>query len=201
MDKLLIIVLGFVLISCNSSVKENVSQLDSSKTKTIDSLRDPNATYYLFDINPKQFGELILKDSIQPSDNMSTFRVMDSINAKSLKDRKFFIKVYEKIMYKADGALAEAVGSPAWKYTEEHTIEFMEYSKNLSKEDLMRWSSFIGYEIGANMSTMGETIQEDYFGKYQKKMISNCSECSKEMKENLKQFLDSVFISVNEMMK
>jgi hypothetical protein len=128
-----------LLISCTgrpketkNSVSDNVVRKDTIAVN--DTLREPNHYRYLVDISPREFAELIMKDSVMPSNNFSTFRVMDSLNAKSLEDRKFYFKVFLNIMKKSDGALAESVGLPAYDYVEKHTKEFFELAQTTTKE-------------------------------------------------------------------
>lgn len=123
------------LVSCGNNDRTRVleqTQADLIKNtdQITDTLRDPNHYYFCSDVDPKLFAKWILSDSISPSDNFSTFRVMDSLESRRVEDRKFYFYVFLNILKKADGALAEAIGSPAYRYTENHTKEFLGSLRN-----------------------------------------------------------------------
>jgi hypothetical protein len=176
MYKTLIFCTLILLISCNRQQKETKNSVNDNVVRkgTIavnDTLREPYHEYYFADKTPKEFAELILKDSVRPSDNFSTFRVIDSLNAKSFEDRKFYFKVFLNIMKKSDGALAEAVGTPAYDYVEKHTKEFFELSQAITKEQFDLWANNIGVEIYLSSQNNPTKEAEEYYKKLQK----NCS--------------------------
>lgn len=168
--------------SCNSK-RENNNLSDISSLATSDSLRNSMHFYYFADINSKTFGNWILADSISPSDNFSTFRLMDSLNAKAVESRMFYFSVFNKILEKADGALAEAVGLYALKYVENHTTEFLSFSKSISNEIFEKWARNVGVEI--YLSSENPTEEAQYFIK---RIERNCINCSLESKEKLETF-------------
>lgn len=175
MHKFLIFSLVLVLFSCTSHHKETPN---SEKTRSVfninqlekDTLKDKNHYYYLADISPKEFAQLILKDSVIPSDNFSTFRVMDSLNAKSYNDRKFYFEVFLKIMKESDGALAEAVGLPAYDFVEKQTKEFFKLAQSITKAQFELWANNIAVEISLS-STNNPTKEAEI---YCEKLRENC---------------------------
>lgn len=175
-----------LLISCTgrqketkNSVSDNVVRKDTIAVN--DTLREPNHYHYLADISPREFAELIMKDSVRPSDNFSTFRVMDSLNAKSLVDRKFYFKVFMNIMKKSDGALAEAVGSPAYDYVEKHTKEFFELAQTATNEQFELWANNVGVEIFLSSTNNPTKDAEEYYMKLREN-------CSLEQKKEVEKF-------------
>lgn len=79
----------------------------------VDTLRDPSHYFYLSNLPLRQVGQLILTDSIHPSDNKITFDCMDSVSSGNANTREYYYPVFLKKLDKADGALAEVVGEVA----------------------------------------------------------------------------------------
>lgn len=175
MPKILIFSLILALFSC---VRQQKETQNSEKTRSVfnlnqlekDTLKDKNHYYYLADISPKEFAQLILKDSVNPSDNFSTFRVMDSLNAKSYNDRKFYFEVFLKIMKESDGALAEAVGLPAYNFVEKQTKEFFKLAQTITKAQFELWANNVGVEI--SLSSTNDPTKEAEI--YCEKLRENC---------------------------
>ena len=189
MYKILLLVVVLAFLSCREQRKKTeVTQIDSNTigdyVEVEDTLRNPSSYYYLADKCPKQFAELILNDSIRPADNFSTFRVMDSLEAKLFEDRKFYLKVFVNIMDKSDGALAEAVGLPALTYVENHTKEFLELSSLLTKDQFEKWANFVGVEIFLSSGNNPKKDIEDYYSK----LKTNIKGSSSEQKDKLEEF-------------
>jgi hypothetical protein len=117
-----------------------------------DTLRSKYHYYYLADIDLKTVGQWILKDSIDPSDNYITFKCMDSLTSKQKKTRDYYFPIFIKIVDKADGALAEVVGSHALSYTKKYPKELADRYKCCSTteeccKELEGFSSYVGTEI------------------------------------------------------
>ena len=172
----------------NKSISDNIVHKDTIAVN--DTLRDQYHQYYFADKTPREFAELIMKDSVRPSDNFSTFRVMDSLNAKSLEDRKFYFKVFLNIMKKSDGALAEAVGSPAYDYVEKHTKEFFELSQAITKEQFELWANNVGVVIYLSIHDTSTTDA----GEYYKKLLENCSPEQKSMVEKFYKIMKKAIV-------
>jgi len=137
-----------ILFSVAVHAKEKMAtQIPFVKQTEIDSLRNPNHYYYLTDLPLKKTGELFLTDSIQPSDNYITFSLMDTISGCTNSDLNFYLKVFEKILNYADGALAEAVGSYTWKFIEKRPAEFINHIDNLNDDQIMKWADYTFYEM------------------------------------------------------
>jgi hypothetical protein len=67
---------------------------------------------------------MILADSIQPSDNQITFSCLDSMSSHKKEVRDFYFPVCQKIIQKADGALAEVIGSYVLYHVSQYPQEF-----------------------------------------------------------------------------
>ena len=189
MVKFTVLLFSIALVSCGYKDRYQVSKqtktdLTESIDKISDTLRDPDHYYFCSDVDPKLFAKWILIDSVIPSDNFSTFRVMDSLESKRLEDRKFYFNVFLNIKKKADGALGEAIGSPAFSYTKNHTKEFLEFSSELTKEEFESWAYDVGVEIFLSSNGDPTKDAQDYF----KKLKSNCLNCTVEEKELLERF-------------
>jgi hypothetical protein len=157
-----------------------------------DSLRDPNSYYYLTDFDLKLIGKWILSDSLFPSDNFVTFRLMDSLDSDTYSERQFYLKVFLHIMEKADGALAEAVGSPALAYVERHTKEFFELNPPLSKDQFERWANYVGVEIYLSVNNNEKEAGQ----KYITGITDSCKGCSAKALKKVEEFGDIITESI-----
>jgi hypothetical protein len=203
----LIIICAF--FSCSQLQEKEKSSKVTIKIRTdtnqrkgfieIDTLRNPSHFYYLADIDIKIVSKWLISDSILPADNFFTFRVMDSLNAKSYSDRRFYIKPFLKIVEKDDGSLAEAVGSYAWLYVENHTREFFELTPPLSKIQLERWAEYVGSEIFLSTDSTVNVSNEGR--KFIKKIKYNCSDCSEKVINKINDFGIVVMEHIEEMNK
>lgn len=119
---------------------------ENPQTET-DTLRNPNHFYYLSDLPLKKVGDLMLLDSILPSDNFITFSLMAAISDCHQNDLKFFLAVFEKVMNKADGALAEVVGSYTWNFIKKRPQEFINHIEVIKITQIRKWASFTFYEM------------------------------------------------------
>jgi hypothetical protein len=186
MKRYLILLLVPIYITCNeknqiiSSSENLVHNINENK----DSLRNHSHYYYLSDIPPKLFAKWILNDSINPSDNYSTFRVMDSLEAKELEDRKFYFKVFINIMDKSDGALAEAISLPIMKYIEKHTKEFLELSSKHPNNVFESIAHTVGLEIFLSSNENPLDDAESFF----RELKNNCGNCTSGQLEKLESF-------------
>lgn len=196
MNRLLIIAIISILFACKNNDTNKISSEANleNKTEIQDSLRNPNHYYYFADINPKLFAKWILNDSINPSDNFSTFRVMDSLEAKSIEDREFYFKVFMKIKEKSDGALAEAIGLPALKYVENHTEEFLNISSKYPTEIFESWAYTVGLEIMLSSNENGIDDADVFL----KKLKENCKNCSEENQSKLDKFYTTMIDAINQ---
>ncbi len=199
-------ILLILITGCNGGKKESNSNNNDKKvtqeeklattqtTESIDSLRDPYSPYYLADKTSKEIGQMILNNTVHPTDNNVTFKIMDSLLAKTYEDRKFYFKVYVKILDKADGALAEAVGIPGMKYVEKYTKEFVELSSNLTIMQLESWANFIGWEI--LFDSQKDPIKDGE--KFIANLVSNCSDLDLISREKLENFNKMIMKTVEE---
>ena len=166
---LIIIIISFS-ITGHAKDKFEFNFLFNQQTET-DTLRNPGNFYYLSDLSIKQVGELILIDSIYPSDNFVTFALLDTISGCKENDLEFFLKVFEKIINDADGALAETVGLYTWKFIKKRPIEFIKHIDKLNKEQIKKWADFTFYD-------MYFTYSEDELKTNCKKLIDSLKKIS-----------------------
>ena len=193
-------------MACHSPKKESASKEEEKESfptektgnnqpsETVDTLNNPLHPSWLADKSPREIGQMILDNKILPTDNDVTFRVMDSLSSKNADDRKFYFKVFIKILEKADGALAEMVGTPATKYVEIYTSEFLDQSANISKENFDSWASFVGWEI--LLSSNDDPVKDGEL--FIEKLLSNCPELTEKDRQRLKSFNNIVMRSIRE---
>lgn len=75
-----------------------------------DSLRNPFSEHYLTDLNLREVARLIVDDSVQPTDNIVTFSILDSVVQGNEETRDYFADAFDVIITKSDGALSEVIG-------------------------------------------------------------------------------------------
>ena len=165
MEKLLCYVFVILLFACNGTATETVNNVDEKTEKTLTEndhppnkyqslapgnkpMKQPTLANKTSMTNP--YADQILSGKILPTDNERTFEIMDSLEAKSEVDRKYYFKVFLKIVDHADGALGEAVGQYAYSYVEHYPVEFFEHSKTMTKEQFTKWAEYVGFEIVAS---------------------------------------------------
>jgi hypothetical protein len=151
-----ILLLG--LFSCTKTNQQTENKLDivadsaDYYSASLDTLRSRGHYYYLADIKLRTIGQLILSDSIAPSDNYITFSCMDSITSRNKQTRDYFFPVFIKIVEKSDGALAEVVGSYILNYTKSYPKELADRFECCSTskqccDELRNLSFYVGQEI------------------------------------------------------
>lgn len=144
-QKIGILAIILIIISTPVYARENIyCRIQSTE---IDTLRDPNHFYYLSDLSIRTIGQLILCDSIKPSDNFVTFSLLDTISKCTDNELKFFLTIFEKTMELADGALSEAVGSYALIFIENRPKLFIQHMDTIPKDIIAKWAYFTFYEL------------------------------------------------------
>ncbi|MCU0366395.1 MAG: hypothetical protein MUC30_04155, partial [Bacteroidales bacterium] len=166
----------------------------NQQSETSDTLNNPHHPSWLADKSPKEIGQMILDNKIQPTDNDVTSRVMDSLLSKNADERKFYFKVFIKILENADGALAEMAGTLAIKYVENYTSEFLDLSAGISKENFDSWASFVGWEI--LLSSNDDPVKDGEL--FTEKLLSDCPELIEKDRQRLKSFNDIIMKSIRE---
>jgi hypothetical protein len=151
-NKVLILII-FIFASCSKGRIDNAESIKNDYSTQEDTLRNKNHYYYLSDLPLRQVGDLIISDSIAPSDNFVTFELMDSLNSDNKEARDFYFHVFEKIVKKSDGALSEVVGAYAQQYIENYPAEFFQRynccdSSSQCCDGLIKIANYVTYEIG-----------------------------------------------------
>ena len=82
----------------------------------------------------REYGQKIINNKIEPSDNSETFACLDSIDDDNPTTRKFFFQVYRVIARKSDSALSEVVGSYNKNYLQTFPAEALDNFKNLDSK-------------------------------------------------------------------
>ena len=152
-----ILSLTLLIIGCSDSprIKQATQKnetVPTSSQESLDSLRSPFHEAYYSDISLREFGQLVLDDSVQPMDNPKTFQLMDSILSPSKETRDYYYPIFQYIIGKADGALGEVVGIYTKKYVEQYSKEFFERYACFEEtescyDELKRMATFVGFEI------------------------------------------------------
>jgi hypothetical protein len=98
----------------------------------------------------KSFGQKILDGKAKPSDDIKTFRLLDSLFCKNPLDKDFYFKVANKIQRVSDGALSEYFDGIASKYYLQYNSEFIDRLKTITKKDLSNWLGSAAIDIAQN---------------------------------------------------
>ena len=215
MKKILsIIFLVFVVFSCKNIKNEKESELTQLENKTVnrdtlvetnyveipsrqkkqelDSLRNPYHNAYLTDLSFRKIGELVLIDSVIPMDNNITFKLLDTISTCSENEIGFYLKVFDKIMLKSDGALAEVVGLYTLKFIRKRPEIFVNHIDTLTIENVKDWANYTSFEM--------------YFEYDADSLVYNCQKLADNLKQistndNLLLFEKELVASANRLIK
>ena len=192
-----------VLISCEeSSTKPEISidssgiisEKDSINTFTNDSTQ-PTATNYSWEQLPmREVAELILKDSIRPASSPIISRMLDSLTSDSKSTRQYYFSVFNKIMNKADGEIAESIGGYALTYVQNYPKEFLDNTKRFSKNNIEAWASNIGIELFLKSP---ENVKEAY-DQIVIFFNDNCKDCNAYYRGRLKEFNAMIWRTIQE---
>ncbi len=123
------------------------------KKVNVDSLRIPTHFYYLADLKVDQIVKLIMTDSVRPSDNYITFRLLDSINSPNKATRADYLPVFLKIIDQADGALAEAMGDNCLAFAQKYAYELFNFNPPPTNDQLEMWAELAATELYFNLET------------------------------------------------
>ena len=137
------------------------------------------------DLQIQEIGAGYLSDSIIPMDNPITFHLMDTLITCSSEDRSLFMSIFEVILLKADGALAESVGLYTWKFIRIHPEYFSAYIDTADPVIISKWAMFTSYE-------MYSAVPEDSLDFYSDQMIDNLKENSDKENKGLLKFADEL---------
>jgi hypothetical protein len=147
------LVILVLLCACSSSKKDSANEIPSDTTKTTIA-KTPSAI--------RLFGQGILDNKVQPSDNDNTFACLDSLDDDNQETRAFFFSVYRVIAKKSDGALGEVVGSYTKTYFQLFPEEAFNHYKQFDKAEQELFINNIAYEFYASGTDYVQDI-ENYF--------------------------------------
>ena len=186
------VVFVIMLSSCSSKTETTASGFDSSRDVNNTPVVTKNISISNPEIKPEintnslsanEIGEMILDGRLQPSDNNFTHRMIDSLNAIDKPSRKFYFKVFNKIMNYADGALSESIGNYALTYVMQNPEEFISNINNLEAERFDTWATQIGLELFLSANEP----QENY-NHFTSTFLKNCKGCNFATIVKLKRF-------------
>lgn len=192
-------ILGIVLLnacSSNSTKKDSIAEarqsvaIDTIENSQLDSLQDPYSFYYLSDLSLRKCAKWMLQDSISPSDNFITFRIMDSASDARKEVRDYYFPVFLKIIQKADGALAEIVGDETQFYVRMFPKEFIQRSKFFSDSLFKSIAYFTAFEIGYQYESNPKIWTDS--------VLKNCIDCDSFTINRLNEFNQIVIQTIAE---
>jgi hypothetical protein len=95
----------------------------------------------------KAHGQNILDGKIKASDDNPTFRILDSLCCKNIRDRDFYFKVANKIRQQSDGALSEYFSGASGKFYLTCNSDFLRLSRTISNAEVNNWLDFIAFDF------------------------------------------------------
>jgi hypothetical protein len=158
-----------------------------------DSLRNPYHHSYLTDLQIHEIALLYLSDSIIPLDNHITFHLMDTLITCAAEDRDWFMSIFELILMKADGALAEAVGFYTWKFIRKHPGYFTAYADTADPGIISKWALFTSYEMYAAVPEDSLDFYSDQMMNDLKKHIDTENNGLTGFEKELSSYIESLF--------
>jgi hypothetical protein len=200
-------ILGFsslVLFACKDSSSTKAASIDSpvvSKTTTQHTAqsfqkKDSSNTFNWEQLPVRTVADLILNDSIRPVSSPVIYDMLDSLSSDLKQSRQFYFKVFNKIMNKADGEVAESIGGYALTYVQNYPQEFLDNSRSFSKNQLEAWAGNIGIELYLS-SHESDNVKEAY-----DQMVvlfnDNCKGCNSYHRTRLKEFNSLIWRTIKE---
>jgi hypothetical protein len=140
--------------------------------------------------------DLILKDSIRPVSSPVICNMLDSLSSDLKASRQFYFRVFNKVMNKADGEVAESIGGYALTYVQNYPKEFLENSQSFSRNQLEAWAGNIGIELYLS-SHEGDNVKEA-FDQMVVLFNDNCKGCNNSHKNRLKEFNNLIWRTIKE---
>jgi hypothetical protein len=184
-----------LLLSTSCSEKKVNEKITSDSTSNISSI-DQKLKSEKFNKETKlssirDYGQKIIDNEIQPSDNNETFACLDSIDDDNLNTRKFFFQVYRVIAKKSDGALGEVVGSYTKSYFQTFPIEALYNFKNLPSPEQKLFIDNLAFEFYASGTDYKADIDNFFSSIY-----SSCEKCKAET-EILERIKNDLIVEVS----
>jgi hypothetical protein len=122
--------------------------------------------------------------------------MLDSLSSDSKQSRQFYFKVFNKIMNKADGEVAESIGGYALTYVQNYPQEFLDNSRAFSKNQLEAWAGNIGIELYLS-SNESDNVKEA-FDQMVVLFNDNCKGCNSSQRNRLKDFNNLIWRTIKE---
>ena len=129
-------------------------------------------------------GRQVLEDSAFMLDNeVIIFKLLDSLGAEKRTTRDFYFSVFNRLIRRSDGILADAVGEYALRFVENYPAEFLANSKGFTNAHLETWASQIGIELYLMTGTA-----KSNFDRAVENFRKNCKGCGPVERERLTRF-------------
>jgi hypothetical protein len=198
-----------ILYACQSEWQPNKADNDPKEGNAIidtinlpdyvqdydDSLRNPVSEYFLTDMPLRSVAALMMSDSLMPSDNVVTMRIIDSATGENANSRAYYFKALNKIAFKSDGALAEILGDYLIDYVGKYTPEFAAHLKTMNADDKSTWTYYMSRELAFRLDN------ENLVQTWTTALAGNCKDCSAQDYQGLRQFLDNLSKATKETMQ
>jgi hypothetical protein len=202
--KIVISISCLALASCGDTLTTTEVSTDSTSNivdrdplpgNSLTDSTQPNTTRYSLEQLPmREVAELILKDSIRPTSSPIIYKMLDSLSSDSKLTRQYYFKVFNKIMNKADGEIAESIGGYALTYVQNYPKEFLDNTKGFSKNSIEAWASNIGIEL---FLVSNENVKAAY-DQVVVLFNDNCKDCNAYYKGRLKEFNAMILQTIQE---
>lgn len=187
------------MFGCKDASKERAVAKDSAEVNlSADTaqafISKDSEPYYWEKLPVRTVADLILTDSIRPVTSSVISQMLDSLSSGSKQTRHLYFRVFNKVMNKADGELAESIGGYALTYVQNYPKEFLENSQTFSNNQLAAWAGNIGIEL---FLKTGENVKEA-FDEVVVLLNDNCINCNNNYRSRLKQFNNMIWQTIEE---
>lgn len=171
--KTILFVLLFIsiLTNCNNP-SNNYADNATERQDSTNIKEDTAAEYYYPDkkyqrapvgSELKQYALNVLAGKQDPSDNLFTFAMYDSLCSPNMETRKFYYSVFAYSLPKADGAVSESLGSYIINYMDKYPAEALTNYQLLTKKSKNSYDELVAFEFYAGNANSYKGEIKEYF--------------------------------------
>ncbi|MBL7474108.1 hypothetical protein IS446_14975 [Robertkochia sp. 1368] len=165
----------------DENLQENIGPRQEIETKNYRYNIRQNSLKNIDTLLIKQYAKTILSGESYPSDNDETISCIDLLFSENTSDLEFYFEVFRVIVEKADGSLAEIMGSEIISFMEFKTSFFLDKYSEFELKEKERFINLMSYEFYFSEPDPIEDIEIQF-----ESFFSNLKENEGQKKEGLK---------------
>ena len=191
---IVIISIALAFFSCTPNNNSDSKQKNKSESQElIEKSREEIEKIDRETLSAREFGELILKNEIEASDDDLSVECMRGIFSKDLADRDFYFDVFMVIANEADGAVSEITGQYIKELLETETEFFITRYTKMKEEEQHMFLTFLADELYLSGLEFEDDLEE-YFDEIK----TYIKEATDEQISSLKEILNKIKTLVKE---